>query len=233
MLGYVRCSTAEQQLSGLGLAAQEAAIRSECERRDWILVDVLRDEGESGKSLARPGLQDALQRIADGEVGGLVASKLDRLSRSVADFADLLEWFTLAEASLVAIDVGVDTSTPGGKLVCGVFSAVSEWERDTIGARTRDGLAALRAQGKPISRSAVADHPDLADRIQSMRVSGSTYQAIADALNADAIPTLRGAEKWTVSGVRGAAGYKPPKARRKRAELPPIKRRTRRLSKSA
>jgi DNA invertase Pin-like site-specific DNA recombinase len=166
VLGYARCSTFEQAEPGLGIAAQEATIRSECERRGWVLVDVVTDEGESGKSLDRPGLQESLARITDHEVDGLVAAKLDRISRSVRDFADLLEWFSATGASLVAVDVGVDTSTPGGKLVCGVFSAVSEWERDVIANRTRDGLAVLRAEGRPISRAAVADHPKLAKRVR-------------------------------------------------------------------
>ena len=228
VLGYARCSTNEQAESGLGLAAQEATIRSECQRRGWVLVDVVTDEGESGKSLDRQGLQSALARVADHDVDGLVAAKLDRISRSVRDFADLLEWFSATGASLVAVDVGVDTSTPGGKLVCGVFSAVSEWERDVIASRTRDGLAALRAQGRPISRAAVADHPKLAKRIRKMRDSGKTYQAIADALNKGKVPTLRGAAEWTVSGVRGGAGYERPKARKKAAVLPSVGRPRRR-----
>lgn len=222
VLGYVRVSTVEQAESGLGLAAQEAAIRSECDRRGWDLMEVIADEGESGKSLDRPGFQSVLLRIAAGDADGLVSAKLDRISRSVRDFADLLEWFTVAGAALVAIDVGVDTSTPGGKLVCGVFSAVSEWERDVIASRTRDGLAALRAQGKPISRAAVADIPKLAKRIRKMRESGKTYQAIAEALNKEKVPTLRGAKAWTVSGVRGAAGYVRPRARKKAAVLPTV-----------
>jgi len=222
VLGYARCSTSEQAESGLGIAAQDATIRSECQRRGWELVEVVTDEGESGKSLDRPGLQAALARVADHEIDGLVAAKLDRISRSVRDFADLLEWFSATGASLVAVDVGVDTSTPGGKLVCGVFSAVSEWERDVIASRTRDGLAALRSKGKPISRAAVADNPKLEKRIKKMRGSGQTYQAIANALNKDNVPTLRGAPEWTVSGVRGAAGYTRPKARKKATVLPTV-----------
>jgi DNA invertase Pin-like site-specific DNA recombinase len=224
VLGYVRVSTVEQAESGLGLAAQEAAIRSECDRRGWDLIEVVADEGESGKSLDRPGLQSVLHRIAAGEADGLVAAKLDRISRSVRDFADLLEWFTIAGAALVAVDVGVDTTSPGGKLVCSVFSAVSEWERDVISARTRDGLAVLRAKGKPIGRAAVADNPKLARRIKRMRESGKTYQAIADRLNKEKVPTLRTAKTWTVSGVRGAAGYKPPRARKRTAVLPAVSR---------
>jgi DNA invertase Pin-like site-specific DNA recombinase len=227
VIGYARCSTAEQTASGLGIAAQEATIRADCQRRGWALIEVIRDEGESGKSLDRPGLKNALERIAQGEAGGLVAAKLDRISRSIGDFADLLEWFTSAGAALVAVDVGVDTSTPGGKLVCGVFAAVAEWERDTIAVRTRDGLAALRAKGSPISRPAVADQPVLARRIRKLRESGMTYQAIADRLNSKGVPTVRGAERWGVSGVRAAAGYRRPASRRRPTELPVIRRRGR------
>ena len=66
VLGYVRVSTTEQADSGLGLAAQEATIRSECERRGWELLDVVADEGSSGKSLDRLGLHATLTRIAAG-----------------------------------------------------------------------------------------------------------------------------------------------------------------------
>jgi DNA invertase Pin-like site-specific DNA recombinase len=222
VIGYVRCSTTEQADSGLGLAAQEAAIRSECERRGWQLLDLVADEGESGKSLDRPGLQSVLQRIAIGEANGMVAAKLDRISRSVGDFAALLEWFRVSGALLVAIDVGVDTSSPGGKLVANIFSVVSEWERDVIARRTRDGLAELRARGKAISRAAVADNPKLAGRSNRLREGGKTYQQIADALNKSKVPTLRGAPRWTVSSVRGAAGYRRPPSRKQAAVLPAV-----------
>ena len=172
------------------LDAQETAIRGECERRGWALREVVRDEGVSAKSLDRPGLREAMERIADGEAVGLIASKLDRLSRSVVDFGVLLDWFEGAGATLVALDLGLDTSTPGGRLVANVFASVAEWERDTIAARTREGLAAARAQGRTISRHAVADNPKLRDRIVRMRERGMTLQAIADRLNAEGVPTL-------------------------------------------
>ena len=156
-IGYIRVSTTEQATSGLGLAVQEHAVRAECDRRGWDLVEVFVDNGESGKSLDRPGLRAALEAIADRNATVLVAAKLDRISRSVGDFATLLEWFTSADASLVALDVGVDTSTPGGRLVSNVFASVAEWERDTIAARTKDALAAARSNGRPISRPAVID----------------------------------------------------------------------------
>jgi DNA invertase Pin-like site-specific DNA recombinase len=225
VLGYVRVSTSEQAGNGYGLAAQEAAIRSESEGRGWTLLEVVRDEGASAKNLDRPGLRAALERIAAGEAGGLLASKLDRLSRSVVDFGVLLEWFTDAGATLVALDLGLDTSTPGGRLVANVFASVAEWERDVIGARTREGLAAARAQGKAISRPAIADNPKLRARITGMRARGLTLQAIADKLNREGVPTLRGGAEWRPSSVQGAAGYQRRKPRRQPVELPALKRR--------
>src|SRR5437764_15262805 len=121
VLGYVRVSTTEQAGNGYGLDAQEIAIRDECARRGWQLLEVVRDEGASAKSLDRPGLRSALERIAAGEAVGLIASKLDRLSRSVVDFGVLLEWFSAADATLIALDLGLDTSTAGGRLGANVF----------------------------------------------------------------------------------------------------------------
>ncbi len=226
-LGYARCSTQEQADAGNGLAAQEKAIRAECQRRGWTLLDFARDEGHSGKSLDRPALHGALERIAAGEAGGLVVAKLDRASRSVVDFGRLLEWFDAADATLVALDLGMDTSTSSGRLVANVMASVAEWERSVIGERTRDALAARKAQGLPISRPAVTG--PLAETIRELRDSGITYQAIANALNAEKIPTLRGGKEWRVSSVQSAAGYKRRTTTTPRADLPtlPKRRRTR------
>jgi len=226
-LGYARCSTQEQADAGNGLAAQETAIRAECERRGWQLLDVARDEGHSGKSLDRPALHAALQQIAAGEAGGLIVAKLDRASRSVVDFGRLLEWFDAADATLVALDLGMDTSTSSGRLVANVMASVAEWERSVIGERTRDALAARKAQGLPVSRPSVTG--PLADAIRRLRDQGFTYQAIADGLNAENVPTLRGAPAWRVSSVQSAAGYKRRTTTAPRADLPalPKRRRTR------
>ena len=224
MLGYSRVSTAEQAERRYGLEAQEHAIRETCDRRGWWLVDpIIRDEGESGKSLVRPGLEQALAHLAAGDADGLIVAKLDRLSRSVVDFGLLLEWFTEAEATLVALDLGVDTSTPGGRLVANVFASVAEWERDTIAARTRDGLAALRAQGKSAGRPAVADRPELAERIRTMKAAGETLHEIAAQLNAEGVPTPRGGAEWRPSSLQTVLGYQRRRPRRRIATLPPVR----------
>lgn len=228
MVAYVRVSTEEQAASGLGLEAQVRIVTDECARRGWRMVRLIREEGVSAKTLERPGLKIALQLIADGKADGIVAAKLDRLSRSVIDFSTLLDWADRIDATIVALDLQVDTSTAAGRLMANLVSAIAEWEREIIGERTAAGMAVLRRQGKPISRPAVADRPDLVLKIQELRDRrGMTLQQIADQLNREGIPTLRGGKEWRPSSVSNAAGVQRRKPRRKPVDLPERKRRTR------
>ena len=92
VIGYVRVSTDEQVESGAGLAAQRSAIAAECSRRGWKLAALLEDAGASGGSMrGRPGLHCALETIEAGRADALVVAKLDRLSRSLLDFASLMD----------------------------------------------------------------------------------------------------------------------------------------------
>jgi DNA invertase Pin-like site-specific DNA recombinase len=228
MIGYVRVSTDEQARSGLGLEAQVRSVTDECERRGWRMVRLIRDEGVSAKTLERPGLKQALRAIADGKADGIVAAKLDRLSRSVIDFSTLLDWADDLDATIVALDLQVDTSTAAGRLMANLVSAIAEWEREIIGERTAAGMAVKRSQGLPISRPAVIDRPELVERIKHLRErEGKTLQEIADVLNREGVPTLRGGKEWRPSSVANAAGATRRKPRRKPVDLPQRKRRTR------
>lgn len=227
LVGYIRVSTSEQATSGLGLDAQRTSIESAVKAQGWTLSEIVVDGGETGANLDRPGLTRALEMVAAGEVDGMVAAKLDRISRSVVDFSTLLAWFVDARASLVVLDPAMDTSTPSGRLVANVFASVAEWEREIIAARTQESLVSRRASGRPISRPAVVDRGELAERIQSMRTGGATMQAIADALNAEGMPTLRGGTEWRPSAVQSAIGYQRPRKAHRPANLPTIDRRRR------
>lgn len=223
VLAYIRCSTIEQAESAAGMEAQRAAILAECERRNWPDPEFFEDAGESGASLDRPGLQAALVEIAGGGVDVLVTAKLDRLSRSVQNFAALMAWLTdELDTRLVVLDVDVDTASPAGALVAHVISATAEWERRVISARTRDGLRAIRARGGQISRPAVADHPDLAARIRHLRDEGLTLEAICKKLDAEGVPPVRGGACWRPSAVAQTCGYQR-RPRRRTTGLPVAK----------
>lgn len=224
LIGYCRVSTDEQALYGYGLDAQESKLRDYARRHSAEMI-VMRDEGISGKSLERPALMRALSKIAAGEADGLVVTKLDRLSRSAIDFMLLAEWFETAKAQLVVMDVQMDTSTPTGRMMSQMLAVLGEFERGLIAERTRNALAAARAQGRPIGPPAVGDRPELASRIRGMRESGATLQAICDALNAEGVPTARGGSMWRPSAVQAVLGNKRRPPRKRIASLPPLGRR--------
>jgi len=227
MVAYVRVSSSQQAHSGLGLDAQRSAIQAAASHEGWEIVSWHVDAGETGKHTDRPEFRDAVQVVADGRADGLVAAKLDRVARSVIDFAELLAWFTAGQRTLAILDPAIDTSTSSGRLVANVFAAVAEWEADVIADRTSAALAAKRAQGHAICRPSVADNPGLTARIVTMRERGMTLAKIAEALNAAHIPTVRGGTEWRASSVQAALGYRRPPAQRKSTELPEIARRRR------
>ena len=215
MIGYVRVSTDEQSANGHGLAAQEARI---LER--YPDVHIYRDEAASGKTLERPALTAALEDIAAGRADGLIVAKLDRLTRSVIDFALLLEWFESADARLVALDFDLDTSTPGGRLVATLFAAIAEWERGIISQRTSDALQGMKARGLAVGPPAVGTVAR--ERIAELRGAGLTIRQIAERLNLDEVPTARGGS-WSKSTVHAALGHRRRPPRRRPAALPAIK----------
>jgi DNA invertase Pin-like site-specific DNA recombinase len=188
------------------------AITSACERAGWKLTELVRDR-ESGRILDRPGLRYALERIARNDANTLVIGELERLSRSIVDLGALMAWFRDSGAALVALDLPIDTATREGRYVAATLIALSDWESARIASRTRSGLAEVRALGQPIGRAAVSDRPELLERICTMRAANLSLQAIADRLNAEQVPTLRGGKEWRPSSIQAALGYRRPSPR--------------------
>lgn len=205
MLGYARVSTDDQ---AYGVGAQEQRI---IEARGPLRILV--DDGYSAKTLDRPALQEALQLIAAKEASGLVVAKLDRLTRSIVDFASLLEWFERADASLVVLDMQVDTSSPGGRMIAHVFAVFAQWEREMIAQRTREGLAEARRRGARF-RPAIADDPELLQTIRDLRDCGESLRAICCELERMEVPTVRGGARWSPSALQSVLGYQRPKRAR-------------------
>src|SRR5262245_2046932 len=90
-IGYVRVSTQEQATEGVSLAATREWLRAYCKSNDIKLIDIIADEGLSGSTLERPGLQAALRMLRRGSANTLIVVKLDRLSRSLRDVCTLVD----------------------------------------------------------------------------------------------------------------------------------------------
>lgn len=202
---YRRVSTADQADSGAGLDAQADRLTAAVTARGWSVVADLADEGASGKRLVRrPALTEAMAMLDRGEADALVVAKLDRLARSVADFARITETAKRRGWSLVVLDVDLDMSTPTGLLVANVLASVAQWEGDIISARTADALAARKARGVRLGRP-VELAQDVRQRIADERAGGDSLRVIADRLNTEGVPTARGG-RWHASTVRSVLG---------------------------
>jgi DNA invertase Pin-like site-specific DNA recombinase len=200
IIGYSRVSTDEQADSGLGLAAQRAALEGEVARRG-IPVEWVSDAGYSGKSLHRPGIEQALDMLAAGQADTLIVSKLDRLTRSLYDLAGLMERARREHWALVALDLAVDTSSPAGEAMTNMMGTFAQFERRMIGQRTKDALRIKRDQGVRLGRPVVTS-AEVSGRIAQLRSAGRSLQAIAATLNADGISASHGGRQWWPSSVQ-------------------------------
>jgi DNA invertase Pin-like site-specific DNA recombinase len=178
------------------------------------LVDIIVDGGESAKSLNRPGMARLLALVDAGEVQAVIIAKLDRLTRSVKDLCTLLERFERRGVALVSVAESLDTGSAAGRLVLNIMTAVSQWEREAIGERTRDAMSHKRTNSERVGNiqfgyrlCADGKHlePDpgeqaVLDEIRRMRQSGQTLRGIAAAVNHRGHRTRRGSE-WRLESV--------------------------------
>ena len=190
---------------------QARRISAACEARGMVLHKLVGDvHSYSGPDLERPGLTHALDLLTAGEASCLVVAGLDRLSRSAANLGTVIDWLEDLGARLVVIDIDLDTHSDDGRLAARALVRVGTMERrgsEHPDPRiTRSGGGAHGAVGRP----AVSDRPLLQRRIATMRATGMTLQAIADTLNTEGVPTLRGGTEWRPSSVQAATGYKRP-----------------------
>lgn len=207
VVAYLRVSKDDRQddqdTSPVSLDAQRATITAEAARRGWTVVDWFEDPGISGgKGIEqRPGLAAAVEAVERGEAAGLVAAKLDRLSRSVLDTATLMERASRNDWQIITCDLAIDTSTPAGEATANMMAVFAQLERRLISQRTREALAVKKAQGVRLGRPCVTP-AGVKARVVSEREAGSTLQDIADGLNGDGTPTARGGLVWRPSTVR-------------------------------
>lgn len=200
---YRRVSTNEQADSGAGLDAQAATMASSIAARGWETLSDFTDEAVSGSiaPTSRPALAQALDMLANGQADVLVVAKLDRATRSVSDLCALLDLADKQGWDFVALDLGIDTSTPMGRAMAQMSGVFAELERKMIGQRTSAAMQAMKANGQRLGRP-VTLPADIRARIAAERSQGRSLRAIATNLNAENVPTARGGKTWHASTVK-------------------------------
>lgn len=167
LIGYARVSTADQSVDMQIAALRKAGVRDENMHCETV----------SGVKKKRPGLDEALRDARRGDT--LVVWKLDRVGRSLLDLLRKLEDMEARGIGFQSLTEGIDTRTPGGKLIMHVMGALAQFERDLIVERTRAGMKAYRERGGRVGLPKKFGQEDVA-AMKKMRANGVSVRAIAD-----------------------------------------------------
>jgi DNA invertase Pin-like site-specific DNA recombinase len=212
-VAYVRVSTEDQAREGVSLDAQEARIAAYCAAMGWGVPEVICDAAESAKSLQRPEIAKAIADLCAGGIERVVVLKLDRLTRSVRDLADLIDLFAKHEVALVSVGETLDTSTAAGRMVMNMLGVVAQWEREAIAERTSTALGykrqrrqvyghvpfGWRREGNKLVEVPVEQ--DALTEMGRMDAKGATLRSIGEMLETRGLRPRRG-ERWAPATVR-------------------------------
>jgi DNA invertase Pin-like site-specific DNA recombinase len=169
---YARVSTLNH---GQDPEVQLRELRAYCERRGFEIADTYVDKGISGSRDRRPALDKLMVSCRKRLVDSVVVYRYDRFARSLRQLVNALEEFRALNIDFISLHEGVDTSTPNGRLVFGIFASIAEFERELIRDRVRSGLAAAKAKGKLVGRPRVAVD---ASRMAFLRQQGRSWAEI-------------------------------------------------------
>jgi site-specific DNA recombinase len=212
-VAYARVSSEQQAMEGISLEAQETRLRAYASGLDWELEEVVIDAAASAKSTDRPGLQKIMTGLRDRSIGRVIVMKLDRLTRSVRDLADILDTFNASDAALVSIGEHLDTSSASGRLMLNLLASVSQWEREAIGERTAAALSHKRSMkmaygatpfGYRRAGATLIPHKAEQDALREamrMDIEGASFREIAAYLTTLGLQPQRG-KAWYASSVR-------------------------------
>ena len=181
----------------------------------WKLLDRHYDDGGfSGGTMNRPALQQLIEDISKGEIDVVVVYKIDRISRSLADFCELTRMFAKNNVSLVSITQQIDTSTSMGRMIVHLLVSFGQFERETTSDRLADKFAAMRKKGmwnggvipfayKRENRKLLIDekHAEAARAAFERYVETENYLEVARSLDKDFGLRPNG-KKWNLEHVR-------------------------------
>jgi DNA invertase Pin-like site-specific DNA recombinase len=193
LIGYVRIGPREREGDRPSLDIQRRGLENAARAEGWEVVRVEEDV-RSGRSLRRPGLRAAIAACRAGEAEGIAVARLDRLTYSLADLAELVRDAVEGGYAIVSLQPTVDIASDGGRAVGAVLAEAASWQPRAIASA---GRALTGRPGRPSSTPAA-----LAERIRALRAQGMTLQAICDVLNREGVPTPRGGAEWRPTSLR-------------------------------
>lgn len=155
---------------------QTRELREYCQRRGWEVEGEYVDSGVSGVKERRPQLDALLVVCRKRRVDAVVVYRYDRFARSLRQLVNALEEFRSLGIEFISLHEGVDTSTPNGRLVFGIFASIAEFERELIRDRVKSGIAAARPKGKKLGRPRVT--VDAAE-VARLRAQGLGWKVFA------------------------------------------------------
>ena len=217
---YTRVSTEDQAETGISLEAQLVACRAYATAKGWTIADEITDRGASAATLKRDGVQRVLDRLKAGDVAGVIAWRLDRLTRSIRDLLTLLDLTKDERVGIVSVTESLDTTTPMGRFVVHLLVLIAQWERETIGARTKAAVSHARKSGwytggpvpactqvvqdGPRRRLVPSDGSDVLRQAWGWLLSGDSLARVAERLTEQHVPhQSRGRPTpWTPANVR-------------------------------
>jgi DNA invertase Pin-like site-specific DNA recombinase len=185
---YARVSTTNGQDPHM----QIRELREYCMRRGWDIEGEYVDAGVSGAKEHRPQLDLLLVACRKRRVDAVVVYRYDRFARSLRQLVNALEEFRSLGIEFISLHEGVDTSTPNGRLVFGIFASIAEFERELIRDRVKSGIAAAKSRGKILGRPRVSVD---AARIAALRASGRSWPKIAAELGVSVGTVYQAAQK--------------------------------------
>ena len=197
---YIRVSTEDQAREGFSLPEQEKRLRAMCEYKGYEIYKVYKDAGISAKTgNKRPAFEELLQDIKDKKCNTIVVLKLDRLTRSVYDWENIIKFLEENNAYLDCVNDDINTTNANGKMISRILMSVSQQEIERTSERTKVGLSGAIKAGhipaiaplgyKHVDRLLVPDPltKNIIIRIFNLYFEGCTYVKIAKIYNEEKV----------------------------------------------
>src|SRR6516164_9804514 len=154
-------------------------LREFCQRRGWAAAKEYVDAGVCGAREHRPQLDRLMADCRRRHIDAVIVYRYDRFARSLRQLVNALEEFHSLGIEFISLHEGVDTSTPNGRLVFGIFASIAEFERELIRDRVKSGIAAAKSRGRKLGRPRLEMDQG---RIVRLRANGASLRAISDQL---------------------------------------------------